>query len=107
MLAAISLATDLGMGQPLDKGLRTALLAVSLADRLHLSEADRSDTFYLALLIHLGCSATALEYEHMAGGDDIGMRVGLVSVISAPPEEIPMLVGRHSWRWRRRGARRN
>lgn len=94
VLAAISLATDLGMGQPLDKGLRTALLAVSLADRLHLSEADRSDTFYIALLIHLGCSATALEYEHMTGGDDIGMRVGLISVISAPPDEIPMLVGR-------------
>jgi HD-GYP domain-containing protein (c-di-GMP phosphodiesterase class II)/DNA-binding CsgD family transcriptional regulator len=94
VLAAISLATDLGMGQPLDKGLRTALLAVSLADRLDLSETDRSDTFYIALLIHLGCSATALEYEHLTGGDDIGLRVGLISVISAPPEEIPMLVGR-------------
>ncbi len=94
VLAAISLATDLGMGQPLDKGLRTAMLAVSLAERLQLSEADRSDTFYIALLIHLGCSATALEYEQMSGGDDIGMRAGLVSVVSAPADEIPMTVGR-------------
>ncbi len=94
VLAAISLATDLGMGQPLDKGLRTALLATSLADRLHLSEADRSDILYVALLIHLGCSATALEWEQISGGDDIGMRVGLVSVTSEPVEEIPTSVGR-------------
>src|SRR5260370_39736135 len=33
LMAALSLATDLGMGQPLEQALRTCLIAIELAER--------------------------------------------------------------------------
>jgi hypothetical protein len=36
LLAALSLATDLGMGQPLEQALRTCLIALELGQRLRL-----------------------------------------------------------------------
>jgi len=50
LLAALSLATDLGMGQPLEEALRTCLIALSLGDRLGLQPDDLSDVYYVALL---------------------------------------------------------
>ena len=38
LIAAISLATDLGMGQPMEQALRTCLLAIGLGRRLGLSD---------------------------------------------------------------------
>ena len=72
LMAAISLATDLGDGYPLEKGLRDALLAVGLARELGLEGQDLSDVYYTALLQHLGCTAGAHELAALAGGDDIG-----------------------------------
>jgi hypothetical protein len=43
LMAAISLATDLGMGQPLEQALRTCLLAVGLGERLGLAGESLSD----------------------------------------------------------------
>jgi len=91
-IAALSLATDLGMGQPMEKGLRTALLATGLGRRLRLDQADLSDLYYLGLLIHVGCSATAFEYEMFTGGDDLEMRRRLVAVNSQPVAEIGLTV---------------
>ena len=43
LTAALSLATDLGMGQPLEHGLRTAIIAVRLAERNRLArELERT-----------------------------------------------------------------
>jgi hypothetical protein len=39
-LAALSLATDLGMGQPLEQALRTCLIAPALGQRLDLEPDD-------------------------------------------------------------------
>ena len=71
-LAALSLATDLGMGQPLEQALRTCLIALSLGDRLGLGPDDLSDVYYVALLRFLGCTADAHEFAELVGGDDIG-----------------------------------
>ena len=71
LMAAISLATDLGSGYPLEKGLRDALLAVGLARELGLDGQDLSDVYYTALLEHLGCTAGAHDLAAAAGGDDI------------------------------------
>jgi hypothetical protein len=50
LLCALSLASDLGMGQPLEHGLKTAYLGLELADRLGVDPADREAVFYGALL---------------------------------------------------------
>ncbi len=54
---ALSLATDLAMGQPLEHGLRTAVLAVRTAQALGLPEDDQVTVFYTGLLHFAGCTA--------------------------------------------------
>jgi len=59
LMAALSLATDLGMGQPLEQALRTCLIAIELAERMGLAKDEISEVFYVALLRFLGCTADA------------------------------------------------
>jgi HD-GYP domain-containing protein (c-di-GMP phosphodiesterase class II) len=69
----LALATDLAMGQPLEHGLRTAVLAVRLAEAMGLSEAERVTVYYTGLLHFAGCTA---ESEIDAGffGDELVAR---------------------------------
>lgn len=61
ILSALSLATDLAMGQPMEHGLRTCLLSERLAARLQLDSEAVHDAFELALLRWVGCTAHAHE----------------------------------------------
>ena len=53
----LSLATDLAMGQPLEHGLRTAVLAARIAAGMGLSDNDQATVFYTGLLHFAGCTA--------------------------------------------------
>src|SRR5229473_1911900 len=74
LMAALSLATDLGMGQPLEQALRTCLIAIELAERMGLAQDEISDVFYVAQLRFLGCTADAHGDAVAAGGDEIAAR---------------------------------
>ena len=87
-LAALSLATDLGMGQPLEQALRTCLIALALGRRLGLGPDDLSDVYYVALLRFLGCTADAHEFAELVGGDDIAARAAVAPVLGGPPSEF-------------------
>jgi HD-GYP domain-containing protein (c-di-GMP phosphodiesterase class II) len=71
----MSLATDVGFGQPLESGLRVCVLAMGLAGELGLEGALTSRIFYLSLLRHIGCTAAADEVAAIAG-DEIALREG-------------------------------
>jgi len=73
LLADLSLVTDLGMGQEPETAARTCLLACGLTRALDLPEAVVADTYYTALLLHLGCTAYAHEAAAAFGGDDIAV----------------------------------
>ena len=88
LMAALSLATDLGMGQPLEQALRTCLVALELGERLHVADSELSDIFYTALLRFLGCTADAREFAAMNGGDDIALRAAIAPVVGAAPREF-------------------
>lgn len=88
LMAALSLATDLGMGQPLEQALRTCLIATELADRLGLDGAGRSEVMYVSLLRFLGCTADASEFAEMVGGDDIGVRAAIAPVLGGSAGEF-------------------
>ncbi|HEX2031164.1 MAG TPA: HD domain-containing phosphohydrolase [Actinomycetota bacterium] len=75
MLAALSVTTDLGMGNPPEEAIRSCLIGTSLARRLGLPQADVADVYYTALLMHLGCTATAHEEARYFGGDELASRV--------------------------------
>jgi hypothetical protein len=69
LVAALSLGVDLGFGQPMEHVLRQCLIALRLADRIGLAEADRSVVYYTALLVNVGCHADAHEQARWFGGD--------------------------------------
>lgn len=69
LLSALSLATDLGVGAPLETSLRTCLLATALGARLGLRGAELSTVYYAAMMRHLGCTAWAHEAAALAGDD--------------------------------------
>lgn len=54
LIAALSLATDLGMGQPFEQTLRTCLIALERGDRLGLRGEWLSEVYYVALLRFIG-----------------------------------------------------
>src|SRR5690242_6289746 len=56
-VGVLSLATDLSMGQPLEHGLRTAMLALRLTQAMGLSEDDQVTVYYSGLLHFAGCTA--------------------------------------------------
>ena len=59
LVAALCLATDLGMGFPFEHGLHSTLIATRLADRLGVDAATASQTYYASLLSHAGCTTDA------------------------------------------------
>lgn len=73
VLAALSLAIDLGLGQPMDHMLRSAVMGARLADRLGLSDRERGTVFYTGLVMWIGCHADSHEYARWFG-DDIAVR---------------------------------
>ena len=72
MLAALSVATDLGMGQEPEKAVRACLVATQLARAMELPSPDVRDAFYTALLKHLGCTAPGHETAFLVGDDLAG-----------------------------------
>src|ERR1051326_3978335 len=75
LVAALSLGVDLGFGQPMEHVLRECMIALRLADRLGLDDAERSTVYYTALLVNVGCHADAHEQAKWFG-DDIHLRSG-------------------------------
>ncbi|WP_082975739.1 HD domain-containing phosphohydrolase [Mycobacterium sp. E2238] len=73
LLAALSVAIDLGLGQPAEHMLRAALIATRLADRLGLDAEQRDCTYYTTLVMWIGCHADSHEYARWFG-DDIAVR---------------------------------
>jgi HD-GYP domain-containing protein (c-di-GMP phosphodiesterase class II) len=75
LLAALSVATDLGMGQEPEKAVRTCLVATELAHAMDLPGPEARDVFYTALLKHLGCTAPSHETAWLLGDDLAGTPV--------------------------------
>jgi len=73
-LGGLSLATDLAHQVPPETALKDALLSVTFARHLGITGEELSDTYYLALVSHLGCTAYAEEQGGVSAGDDVAMR---------------------------------
>jgi HD-GYP domain-containing protein (c-di-GMP phosphodiesterase class II) len=81
VLAAVSLASDVGHDQPLEKSLRNAVVATRLGMEIGLGRADLSDAYYVALLRSMGCTANAHEAAALMGDDRAF--AGLIQVLDA------------------------
>src|SRR5713226_3873571 len=87
LLAALSLATDLANGFPLEKALKNCLLALLLGRQLGLEGAALSDVYYVALLRSIGCTSYAYE-EALATGDDRNFRNSFAGLDSSRPADL-------------------
>ncbi|MEO7588679.1 MAG: HD domain-containing phosphohydrolase [Arachnia sp.] len=73
VLAGLSVAIDLGLGQPAEHMLRSATIACRLADRMGLDAEQRGTIYYATLVMWIGCHADSQEYARWFG-DDIAVR---------------------------------
>ena len=73
LVGAFSLATDLGMGQPMEHVLRSWLIARRLGERLGLEPSARVALYYVIVLAWAGCVADTAEVAAWFG-DDIAFR---------------------------------
>lgn len=73
LLAAFSLATDLGLGQPMEHVLRSWRIATRIARHMGMPEEQQRSLFYVAMLAWVGCVADAPEVA-ASFGDDIAFR---------------------------------
>lgn len=80
-VACLALATDLGMGQPLEHCLRTCLLTVRMGERLGLTEQQLADAYYIALLRFVGCNSHAHQ-DSIETGDEVAFRAGVAPVLN-------------------------
>jgi HD-GYP domain-containing protein (c-di-GMP phosphodiesterase class II) len=87
LVAALSIATDLGTGQPLEHAVRTAVLAVRLGELAGASAEELSDTYYVALLHASGCTSNGHEAAQLFG-DDIAHRAAFYLVDPTNPAEV-------------------
>jgi hypothetical protein len=121
VVAALSLATDVAMGQPLESGLEVCRVALGLADEAGLDGADRARVYHVALLRHSGCTAENAVFGAIVG-DDIAFRAGAATIDASargarwtrgwpgcsprtPPSCWRRRTGRCGTRWSRPGPR--
>jgi HD-GYP domain-containing protein (c-di-GMP phosphodiesterase class II) len=87
LVGALSLATDLGTGQPLEHALRTAVLAVRLGELAGASREELADTYYVALLHAAGCTSNGHEAT-LLFGEDIEHRAAFFLIDPADPAQV-------------------
>ncbi len=79
LLASVSLAIDLGLGQPMEHMLRSSLIATRIAERMGLDPRQRETVYYANLIGWIGCHADSHELSALFG-DDIAFRADTYAV---------------------------
>ena len=87
VVGALSLATDLGTGQPLEHALRSAILAIRLGELAGASREELADTYYVALLHASGCTSNGHEAAQLYG-EDIEHRAAFFLIDPTNPAEV-------------------
>ena len=101
LLGGLSLACDVADGFPLEKVMRTAVLAVGLGRHHGLADQVLRDAYYASMLRYTGCTAFAHEEAHRYGaGDDVSVRQAMALADPTAPMRtvagVVAVVGRTS-----------
>jgi HD-GYP domain-containing protein (c-di-GMP phosphodiesterase class II) len=83
----MSLATDLAMGQPLEHGMRTAVMALRIAQSLGLAEDEQVTVFYTGVLHFAGCTAES-EIDAQFFGDELAARPQMLATMMGSRREL-------------------
>ena len=88
LLASVSLATDLGTGQPPGHALRTCTVAAALAEEMGCGPDEVRTVHQFALLRFLGCTSDASETAALVGGDDRALNAAVAPVLMGSGREM-------------------
>ncbi len=107
LIAALSLATDLGIGVPLEHGLHSTLIAMRLGERMGVDAETASQAYYACLLFYIGCTANSDLTAEIFGDENVlttyalparfGSRVEMMAGFMralAPPGHAPLVRAR-------------
>ncbi|HEX2319036.1 MAG TPA: HD domain-containing phosphohydrolase [Streptosporangiaceae bacterium] len=83
----MSLATDLAMGQPLEHGLRTAIMALRIAQSMGLQKDEQVTVFYTGVLHFAGCTAES-EIDAQFFGDELAARPQMLATMMGSRREL-------------------
>ena len=92
LLMSLSLATDLGFGQPAEHMLRAARFALRLGERLGLTDDEMATLFDVSVLTYVGCPVYGNEAARF--GDDIDFRAHAVTIDLAGLSAMRFMLGR-------------
>lgn len=87
VLAAFSLATDLGTGKQMGHALRACYLGMAMARELRLSSLSQAELFYSFLLMHSGCAALSLAMTPIIKGDELAAIADITLIDDSNPRE--------------------
>ena len=76
IIATLSLATDMAIGQPMEFALRSCALSVWLGEALGMGADELREVYYQALLRYIGCNADTYALAALFG-DEMDLRRGL------------------------------
>ncbi len=94
LMAALSIATDLGMGHPLETALCSCVVAMRLGEALNFDGDTLRDVYYQALLRYIGCNADTYALAALVG-DELALRRDFAAVDPGRPPEVLGLVARY------------
>jgi HD-GYP domain-containing protein (c-di-GMP phosphodiesterase class II) len=94
LLCALSFATGLATGAPMEHGLRSAYLGLRVAEALGLPAAERGAVYYGALLKDVGCTACAAGIAIFFPEDELAPRLDMLTVDPTRAGDVL------SWLWR-------
>ena len=94
LVATLSYAADLGLGQPMEHCMRQTVIALRLADLIGADDGEREATYYLGLVMNAYCHADAAEQARWFGDDIAFKRDGFDVLGMNTAQAIAFFVGR-------------
>src|SRR6202011_4724071 len=94
VIAALSLATDLAMGQPMAFALRSCALSVRLGEALGFDDAQLSEIYYQSLLRYIGCNAETHIFAALFG-DELALRRDIALIDAGKVPDVLRVLARH------------
>ncbi|MBI3241508.1 MAG: HD domain-containing protein [Chloroflexi bacterium] len=91
LMASLSLAIDLGNGQPIEWVMKCTLLGLNLAKAIGLSDDEQREVYYLSLLRHIGCTATA-PADARRMGDETVVAEGMTIDLDDPAQTLSFVL---------------
>jgi HD-GYP domain-containing protein (c-di-GMP phosphodiesterase class II) len=92
LLGGLSIVADMGFGLPPGQAMRSCLVATALARKLNLPESEVADTFYTALLMHVGCVSMSHETSVLFGNEHSLTRAVAMTDLGDPQDYVSTLI---------------